>query len=118
MIAGVTLRMLFYEAAAEFLKAWRLPSFVLPSLLFPVGFYALFGLVVPSSTGQTSAALYYLTTFGVFAAMGPSLFGFGIGIASERTEGWLELKRRAPVPGWLILFGKLMMATRPWACSA
>ena len=107
----MTLRMLFFESAAEFLKAWRLPSFVLPSLLFPIGFYCLFGLIIPSATGRSRAALFYLATYGVFAAMGPSLFGFGVGIASERTEGWLELKRLAPVPGWIIMAGKLIMAT-------
>lgn len=105
-----TIRMMLAEAAAEFLKAWRLPSFMLPSFLFPTGFYVLFGLVVPSATGSRAAALYYLATYGVFAAMGPSLFGFGIGIASERVEGWLELKRLSPAPMWVMFWGKLVMA--------
>ena len=83
---------------------------MLPSFLFPTGFYILFGLVVPSSTGSRAAAAYYLATYGVFAAMGPSLFGFGVGIASERTEGWLELKRLAPAPMWVMFWGKLVMA--------
>ena len=104
------LRMLYFESAAEFLKAWRLPSFVLPSLLFPIGFFVLFGLLIPSSTGQQSAAEFYLINFGIFAAMGPAMFGFGIGVATERVEGWLALKRLTPVPSWIFLSSKLLMA--------
>ncbi|MEO1230238.1 MAG: ABC transporter permease [Myxococcota bacterium] len=98
------------EAASEVLKAWQLPSFVLPTLLFPTGFYVLFGLMVPAPGDRGSTAALTLANYGVFAAMGPSLFGFGVGVASERTQGELELKRVSPVPVWVFLAGKLYMA--------
>ncbi|MNI83964.1 hypothetical protein D3C73_1408230 [compost metagenome] len=34
------------ELQAELRRAWRSPSFVLPSLLFPVLFYLLFGVLL------------------------------------------------------------------------
>ena len=35
-----------------------------------------------------------LATYGVFAVMGPAIFGFGAGVANEREKGWLDIKRR------------------------
>ena len=104
------LRALLLETGAEFLKSWRMPSFSLPSLIFPVAFYAVFGIVLGDRLGGEGAAAYYLATFGVFAAIGPSLFGFGSGIAVERDQGWLDLKRLAPVPVALFLLARLAMA--------
>ncbi len=106
----IFLRALLHEIAAEFLKYWRLPSFSLPSLVFPVAFYAIFGVVLGDRMGGAGAAAHYLATFGVFAAIGPSLFGFGTGIAVERDQGWLDLKRLAPVPVALFLLARLAMA--------
>lgn len=106
----ILLRALLCEAATEFLKAWRMPTFSLPSLIFPVAFYTIFGVVLGERMGGTEAAAYYLATFGVFAAIGPSLFGFGAGIAVERDQGWLDLKRLAPVPVALFLLARLFMA--------
>ncbi len=99
-----------HEIAAEFLKAWRMPSFSLPSIVFPVVFYLIFGIVLGERMGGAGAATYYLATFGVFAAIGPSLFGFGSGIAVERDQSWLDLKRLAPVPVVILLLARLAMA--------
>jgi ABC-2 type transport system permease protein len=99
-------RMILFESAGEFLKAWRMPSFFLPSLIFPIGFYALFGIVLPHNSG---AATYLLATFGLLAAIGPALFGFGVGVATERQSGWLEMKRLSPLPVGAFLGAKLIM---------
>lgn len=98
------LRAYVNEAGAEILKALRAPEFIIPTLALPVAFYALFGIAM---SGGGNQALYMLATYGVFAVMGPSIFGFGAGVASERDRGWLELKRAAPAPAVSYVAAKL-----------
>lgn len=93
------------ETAAEILKAWRAPEFVLPTLAMPVAFYAFFGIAMSGGGGRQ--ARYLLATYGVFAVMGPAIFGFGAGLATERERGWLEIKRAAPASGLLFILAKL-----------
>lgn len=81
------------EVGAEILKAFRAPEFILPSLFLPSCFYAMFAIVLPNSSGN---AAYLLATYGVFAVMGPSIFGFGASVATERERGWLRLKQAVP----------------------
>jgi len=50
----------------------------------------------------------YLATYGVFAVMGPTIFGFGSGVANERERGWLDLKRALPVPAYSYICAKLV----------
>ena len=101
MSALNTLRL---ETGAEILKALRAPEFVLPTLLFPVAFYALFGVVL---AGGSNNASYLLATYGVFAAMGPAIFGFGVAVANERAMGWLSLKRAMPAPPFAYILAKV-----------
>ncbi|MGA8277118.1 MAG: ABC transporter permease [Rhodanobacteraceae bacterium] len=99
------------EAKYEFLRMLRLPSFALPTLLFPAMFYLLFGVVMGhSGRGGYQAGIYLLATYGVFGVMGPGLFGFGVAVASERERGWLTLKRALPMPPGAYLAAKLAMA--------
>jgi ABC-2 type transport system permease protein len=95
------------ETGAELTKSLRAPEFILPTLALPTAFYLLFGVMLSQSA---SAAAHLLATYGVFAVMGPSLFGFGAGVANEREKGWLELKRTAPVPA-LSFIGARLAAT-------
>ena len=83
------------EARAEFLTLARMPAFTVPTLLFPLMFYAFFGVVMKFSP---SAPTYLLATYGVFGLMGPSLYGFGVGFANARDSGQLLLKQTTPMP--------------------
>ena len=58
-------------------------------------------------SGDNGTATYALATFGVFAAIGPSLFGFGVGVADERAANLIELKRVSPLPGGAYVVGKI-----------
>lgn len=99
------------EAKAEALKAMRLPAFVLPLFAFPVMFYLLFGIAMRyGALGGVSVAEYMLATYGAFGVMNAALFGFGIGIAGERGQGWLLLKRATPMPALALFVGKLAMS--------
>lgn len=92
------------EAGAEILKALRAPEFIFPTLGMPVAFYTLFAIVLPNNG---SSAGYLLATYGVFAVLGPAVFGFGISVANERDKGWLALKRAAPSRGFSYIGAKV-----------
>ena len=94
------------EMKYEFLHLLRTPIFALPTVLFPVMFYLLFGVVI--NTG--SATQYLLATYGVFGVMGAGMFGFGVTVAIEREQGFLQLKRALPMPPGAYLLAKMGMA--------
>ena len=103
-------RIYLAEAASELLRLARTPSFAAPTLAFPLVFYVMFGIVLPGSWGGLDRATYLLATYGVFGVIGPSLFGFGVGMAMERQQGWLELKRVSPMPIAAYFFAKIAMS--------
>ena len=87
------------EAKYEFLKRLRVKVFSLSTLGFPLMFYVLFGLLLPTNTAARSqASTYLLATYGTFGVVGVCLFGFGVSLAIERELGWLELKQATPMP--------------------
>jgi ABC-2 type transport system permease protein len=105
----VTARTYALEAKSELLKLIRLPAFLLPTLGFPMMFYALFGLVLPSGKGNLQISSYLLATYGAFGVIGIALFSLGIGVAVERGQGWLAVKRASPMPLSAYFFGKYAM---------
>lgn len=104
-------RIYWLEAKAEACKAMRLPAFVLPLFAFPVMFYLLFGIAMQyGAFGGVSMAEYLLATYGAFGVMNAALFAFGVGVAGERGQGWLLLKRATPMPPLALFVGKLAMS--------
>ena len=98
------------EALHELLRVLRTPAFVAPTLAFPVVFYVMFGLVLGGKWASFEKATYLFATYGVFGVIGPALFGFGVGLAMERQQGWLELKRVSPMPTGAYFFAKICMS--------
>lgn len=103
-----TLGIYLREAGFQFWSVVRMPRFVLPTLLFPTMFYVFFGLLLYHGRGDI--ATYMIATYGTFGIMAPALFGFGVGVAMEREQGILALKRVAPMPPMAYFFSKLVMA--------
>jgi len=97
------------EAKLEFLKLWPLPAFAIPTLAFPVLFYAFFGLIL-DVPGPVTMATYLIATYGAFGVIGASLFGFGVGVAVERGQGWMLLKRASPMPPGAYFAAKIFMS--------
>lgn len=96
--------MLYYkEARYDLLSIMRTPAFVLPALAFPLMFYLFFGVFFRAG----GAADYLLVTYSCFGIMGPAMFNFAAGIASDRAHGWLTLKQLSPMPFSAYLLGKL-----------
>ena len=100
------------EAKYEFLKMLRLPIYAVSTLAFPVMFYVLFGLLLNSRQaplGGTTVAAYLIASYATFGVMGAALFGFGVGVAVERGQGWLEVKRSSPMPPFAYFAAKIAM---------
>lgn len=108
---AATLAIFAKETKYEFLKLIRTKTFSLSIIGFPLMFYVLFGL---SNRGNTidsmDAAKYMLAGYCCFGMIGAALFGIGVGLASERSQGWLELKRASPMPPLAYLLAKCLTA--------
>ncbi len=100
------------ESFYELLKVVRLPTFILPTLLFPAMFYLLFGVSFGSGKtfGDTGVATYLLATYGAFGVIGAALFGFGVSCAIERGQGWTLLKQASPMPVSAYFVAKLLVS--------
>ena len=94
-----TLKIHLLESKYEFLKLLRQPAYALPTVLFPVIFYLFFGIGFGDRGAKgVQMATYLVATYGAFGVMGAALFGFGVSVAIERGQGWLEVKRTTPMP--------------------
>jgi ABC-2 type transport system permease protein len=104
--------MLFQQARSEFLKLWRIPMFSVPTLLFPILLFLLFGAPIAGETlpNGTSVGKYVMASFAAYGVLGIAFFSFGIGVANERGQGWTRLVRATPMPAWVYFAGKLAMA--------
>jgi len=108
----------YLEAAwCEFIATLRAPAFTFPFLGMPVALYLLFAVVMagaapddPDVVANPQLATYLMSGWCAMAVMGPGIFGFGIGLAMERDQGLLKLKRALPLPAGAALFAKMAMA--------
>ena len=107
------LRLYTREIHFEFLRALRNKGFSLAILGFPTMFYLLFGVANRGETFSSAHfnfAKYLLAGYSGFGTVGASLFGIGVGLAFERTSGWLDLKRASPMPPLAYLIARCAMA--------
>ena len=108
---GRTLALYGKEAKYEFLKYLRLPIYSLSTVLFPVMFYVLFGLMMnrQGTVDQMTVSTYLLATYGTFGVMGASLFANGAGVAAERGLGWMQVKKASPMPPFANFLAKFVV---------
>ncbi len=105
------LRVYWLETKYEFLKTLRIPIYAVSTVVFPMMFYVLFGLMFGNQdAGGVTVAAYMLGTYGAFGVIGAALFGFGVGVASERGQGWMRLKRASPMPPNAYFVAKMLVA--------
>lgn len=98
------------ETRSEFLRLMRAPSFCVPTIAFPLMFYALFGILLAGGHAHPQAARHAFASFAVLGTMAPGLFALGITLAADRDRGLLELKRALPMPRGIYLGAKMVMA--------
>lgn len=110
--ARKTARLYVNETKYEFLKTLRMPVYVIPTVAFPMVFYAMFGLVF--NRGQhldsISVSTYMMATYAAFGVIAASMFGFAVGISQERGFGWLQVKQASPMPPLAYLAAKTVMS--------
>lgn len=98
------------EAKYEILKVLRIPGQAVPAIAFPAMFYLLFGVVFGGRGGGVrgvSMSTYLIATYGAFGVIAAALFAFGVGVAIERGQGWMMLKRASPMPPMALFTAKL-----------
>ncbi|HVP49768.1 MAG TPA: ABC transporter permease [Candidatus Bathyarchaeia archaeon] len=100
------------EAKYEILKNIRIPIYAASTVVFPLMFYVLFGIVLApgNPVNRSQDATYLLATMGTFGVMGAALFGFAVSLAMERGQGWLQVKRASPMPLAAYFTAKLVSA--------
>jgi ABC-2 type transport system permease protein len=104
-------RIFVKETKYEFLKLFRTRSFSSAVIGFPVMFYLLFGVANKHAYSEgVHIAKYMLGGYAVFGLVGAALFGIGVGLASEKAAGWLEVKQASPMPPAAYLFAKCASA--------
>jgi len=105
------LRVYTTEAWLEFLKLIRLPIFAATTIALPLMFYVIFGITFAGEqAGGVGMTTYMLVTYGAFGVIGAALFGFGVSVAVERGQGWMRLKRVAPMPPLAYFIAKVVMS--------
>lgn len=99
------------EAKYELIKNVRIPAYAISTLAFPIMFYVLFGIVMArNSAARIETATYAMASMGCFGVIAAALFGFGVSIAMERGQGWLQVKRASPMPVSAYFAAKLFSA--------
>jgi ABC-2 type transport system permease protein len=99
--------MLAAQAKSEFLMLVRVPAFTIPTIVFPIMFFALFGLPnVHEGFGGTTVGKYMLASFGAYAVISVALFSFGVTVAAERARKMTALMRSSPLRPLAYLGGK------------
>lgn len=105
------LRVYRTEAWQEFLKLIRLPIFAVTTIALPLMFYVIFGITFAGEQARgVGMTTYMLATYGAFGVIGVALFGFGVSVAVERGQGWMRLKRVAPMPPLAYFVAKMVMS--------
>jgi ABC-2 type transport system permease protein len=100
-----------YLVWCEIVKLTRLPLFVFPTALFPIMFFAFFGLPnIGNEIDGISAGPYILASYGAYSVLSVALFSFGVSIAAERGLGWNRLLRVTPLEPRVFFAAKVVMA--------
>lgn len=100
----------FGDIRFELVKMIRTPAFAIPTLLFPILFFMLFGVLMGSARGNAQMSLFAFASYGVFGAIAPGLFGFGVSLAFEREQGLLVFRQAIPMPAGSYLLARMVMA--------
>jgi len=113
MSAKQTANVYFKESKYALLRMMRNPAFAIPTFTFPIFFYLLIGFLFGAFRSRNATIdipLYMFCGFATMAAMTPGIFGFGIGLATEREQGLFTMKRALPLPPFASIFGSIAMS--------
>ena len=105
-------RMLLAQTASELRIRWRIPAFSVTIVALPVLFFTFFGLPFARQTlpGGVSLGAFLLASFAAYAVGSVMVYGFGIGVATERGMKIDLLMRATPVPPAIVILAKVLNA--------
>lgn len=86
------MRLALIHTRAQLRQLVRYPSFLVPTLVLPAGFFVLFGL--PRKHVDPSLLM---ASFAAYAVLGIAFFQFGVGISADRGNPWEAYLRTLPV---------------------
>ena len=91
---------------------WRVPAFSVTNLALPIVFFTFFGLPVAHLVrgDGVSIGAYLLASFGAYAVGNVMVYGFGIGVANERSMKIDRLMRASPLPPLVFMLAKVVTA--------
>jgi ABC-2 type transport system permease protein len=98
------------ESRYELVRQLRMLPLSLPMLVVPALIYLLFGVVISHDAIQKMPALADLLFIGfaILAIAAPALFSIGCGLAMERDQGLMKLKRAMPAPPGGYVLAKML----------
>lgn len=109
---STTAQLIGVEVAEGLRAILREPTALFFSVLFPVMFFALFASLFGNQT--TSDGMPYaarmLANYSVFGVVSVMMMNPGIGVANDRTTGWLRVKKVSAAPIATIIAGKVLAA--------
>jgi ABC-2 type transport system permease protein len=105
-------RMLLSQTRSELRIRWRIPAFSVTIVALPVLFFTFFGLPFARQTlpNGTSMGAYLLASFAAYSVGSVMVFGFGIGVATERGLKVDVLMRATPLPPLIAILAKVLNA--------
>jgi len=111
-VTASLLQMLVAQTRSEIRMRWRIPAFSLTSLALPVLFFTFFGLPFARQTLANGVSLgaFLLASFAAYAVGSVMVYGFGIGVATERGMKVDLLMRATPVPPAIVILAKVLNA--------
>ncbi len=115
-VAAPGVRVLGVEVAEGLRAILREPTALFFSVLFPVGFFAMFVSLFgnqPAPSGLPVAATM-LATYGTYGVVSVMLMNPGIRTAEDRTTGWMRVKKVSGAPVGATI-GAKVIAALPYA---
>jgi len=101
---GYYARLFSKETKYEFVRLLRTKAFSFSVIGMPVMFFLLFGV----SNRHNGFSTYLMPSYSCMGVVSACLFGIGMGIALERSQGWLDLKQASPMPRLSNIGAKVM----------
>ena len=96
---------------SEVIQRLSVPGFVIATIIFPMMFFAFFGLPqLGRQTGGVDVGAYMMASFGAYSVMSVALISFSVSIATERGLGWNKLLRASPLSPAAFFTAKVLMA--------
>lgn len=109
---GPDLRVLGVEVSEGLRAVLREPTALFFSVLMPVGFFVIFASLFGgySSPSGIPAGATMLATYGAFGVISVMLINPGVGVADDRTRGWLRVKKVSATPIGTTIAAKVIAA--------